>query len=235
MIGSRSIHRLALWGDVGCGKDTWAATLQLAAEKSYWRVRPFDQATAYWQATTWQRLSHGDFPHASDRTTSASALMPLTFELSCSTLFLGRQNILIQIPLASGAWWTGACQDQTPRVNPPDPISYLAYASGIICLLDPTTNNPTASASALMTMLDSLDRYRRQAKLSHPIRIALWLTKMDHPQHRREWLHEEAYARPLFGNRLWAFLLTTPGWGATNCGWAAVQQSAGSAIQGGFA
>lgn len=203
------INRLALWGNVGCGKDTWAATLQFAAENAGLTLRPFDEATVEWQADTRARMALGNFPRATDVPKSADELKLLTFELTSQLsagLLLRQQSILVQIPQAAGGWWTEPHKYQRLYFEAPDPYHYLAYASGIICFLDPTAIDHAESAVSLMTMLDYLDVYRRRHKQHQRIRIALWLTKMDHPQHRRQKSHEEAYARTLFGTRLSNFL-----------------------------
>lgn len=203
------LNRLALWGDVGCGKDTWAATLHFAAERAGLILRAFDDATAEWLADTRARLAFGDFPRATDVPKSASELKLLTFAMSNHTPMLSplrRQNILVQIPQAAGGWWTEPRKVQKLHLDAPDPYHLLACSSGIICLLDPTAVDYAFSALMLMTMLDYLDLYRRRLKRRHPLRIALWLTKMDHPQHCRQKKQEEAYARRLFGDRLANFL-----------------------------
>ena len=204
-----SVNRLALWGDVGCGKDTWAATLQYAAENAGLALRPFDEATAKWQADVRARMALGYFPRATDVPKSDDELRLLTFELSSrssSTLLRRQKRLLVQIPQAAGGWWTDPHTYRRLHIDSPDPYHYLAYASGIICLVDPTAIDYAESASSLMTMIDYLDVYRRRHKQRYPIRIAFWLTKMDHPQHRRQKSCEEAYAHTLFGSRLANFL-----------------------------
>lgn len=204
-----NVNRVALWGNVGCGKDTWAATLQFAAEKAGLSLRPFDEATVEWQADTRVRMALGDFPRATDIPKSESDLKLLTFELSNLSprgLFRRQERLLVQIPQAAGGWWTDPRRYQRLHLDAPDPYRYLTYASGIICFLDPTAIDQGEVAISLMTMLDYLGVYRRRHKRHHHIRIALWLTKMDHPQHRRERFHEEAYARTMFGSRLTNYL-----------------------------
>lgn len=203
------VNHLALWGDVGCGKDTWVATLPFAREAVGLTLRPFDAATAEWQADTWTRMALGNFPRATDAPTSADDLNLLTFELtsqSSTTFLLRQQRILVQIPQAAGGWWTTPHKYQSLYCNAPDPYHYLVYAAGIICFLDPTAIDYAEAAVSLMTMLDYLDLYRRRHKQRHPLRIALWLTKMDHPQHRWQKASTETYARALFGDRLANFL-----------------------------
>jgi hypothetical protein len=205
------LNRLALWGDTGCGKDTWLATLQFAGEKSDLSLRPFDEATVVWQAEAWARMAVGDFPRPTVLPQSSAALQFLTFEVAdhaASGLFRRQQNLLLQILPVVGAWWPQPHNDPQHGLTSPDPYHHLAYAAGIICLLDPTAPDHTEAAVSLMTMLDYLDLYRRQYKRRHALRIALWLTKMDHPHHRPQKAHAEAYARALFGPRLANFLNT---------------------------
>jgi hypothetical protein len=170
------IHRLALWGDVGCGKDTWAATLQFAVERAGLALRTFDATTAEWQAETRARMAFGDFPRATDVPKSAAELKLLTFEISHHTAKSPPrkgQSILVQIPQAAGGWWTEPQKYRDLHLDAPDPYHYLAYSSGIICLLDPASTDSSDAALSLITMLEYLDLYRRRHKRRQPIRIAL--------------------------------------------------------------
>lgn len=203
------LNHVVIWGDVHSGKDTWAASLPSAAADSDLTLRPFDEATAAWQAQTRARMARGDFPRATGARPVASELPLLTFEL-CQAAPTGwlrrRARLLIQIRQAAGAWWDESHTLQQTHAYAPDSYEFLTYASGIVCLLDPTTANREQSATMLMTMLDYLDVYRRRHKRHQGIRIALWLTKMDHPQHCAQYAHVETYAHTLFGERLASFL-----------------------------
>jgi hypothetical protein len=204
-----SLLRLALCGDTGCGKDTWLATLPLACEKSALSLRPFDEATAAWQVNTWARIARGYFPHPTPIPHTIDALKPLTFALAtngASGWLRRRQTLLLQILQMTGCWWTNALNTPQLQPNASDPYHDLAYAAGIIYLLDPTASDCVGSAVTFMTMLDALDMYRRRYKRNRSIRIALWLTKMDHSHHLRYKAHAEAHARHLFGPYLSSYL-----------------------------
>jgi hypothetical protein len=202
------IKRVALWGNVGCGKDTWAAVLPIAVEQVGLQLRPFDAATVAWQAATRARLIAGDFPQATDIPRSATDLKLLNFVLAPRRpgFFSSRENIVIQVPQAAGGWWTAPEVQRKLHEDTPDPYQYLALAAGIICLLDPTTLDVETVTASLMTTLEYLDLYRRRLKRRQSLRIALWLTKMDIAQHRTHKSSEEAYGRVLFGSSLAAFL-----------------------------